>query len=160
MAAVYKCLSCGETLTGEQLGVDGYVAKCPKCGRDMYRSRTADTDLPSPDSVRRRTSGKGNVIIPSRYGSNVASVSFADDVDEDEDSNPLLLPHTPFIVILGFILSFIFAPAGIIISIMGLRLVNQSPKGVRGRGLAIAGIVVGCVNLVLGIILVASGVTG
>ena len=49
--------------------------------------------------------------------------------------------------------AFIFGPAGVILSILGLRLVNDSPPGIRGREMAIAGIALGSVTTVLYFIL-------
>ena len=65
----------------------------------------------------------------------------------------VIVPHTPLIVILGLIFAFVFGPAGVILSILGLRLVNDSPEGIRGREMAIAGIALGSVTTVLYFIL-------
>ena len=54
--------------------------------------------------------------------------------------------------IIGFILAFVIPPAGLIISI--IALIQQSRSKERGRGLAIAGIVVGAVIVVLTIVVV------
>jgi hypothetical protein len=62
-------------------------------------------------------------------------------------------------VVLGFIFSLLplICIAGLIISIMGLNLVNASPKGVRGKGLAIAGIVIGAAMTLITLVLLAGG---
>lgn len=75
--------------------------------------------------------------------------------NEEVDRNPVILPHTPFVVILGFILSFIIPIAGLILSIIGLNLVKNSATGVRGRGLAIAGIVISILMFLVWMALVA-----
>lgn len=156
MGAVYKCLTCGLTLGEEQVGEASNVVKCRKCGRDMYR--TEEGPQPGQGQILMKH-GAGMAVtpaVPSRYGSSAQGVPFEQE-DPDSERNPMIIPHTPFVVILGFILAFMFPPAGIIISIMGLRLVNQSEEGVRGRGLAIAGIVVGSGILLLAIIMNAAG---
>ena len=156
MNSIYKCLSCGQTASSEEIGSARNVAKCRKCGRDMYRIDETDAAESNRLAPGRGATIHRKPVIPSRYAGAVPTGAIEIDYDED-DVNPIILPHTPFVVILGFIFSFIFPIAGIIISIIGLRLVNQSPKEIRGRGLAIAGIVISCVWLVLIIILVASG---
>lgn len=156
MNSIYKCLSCGQTVPTEEIGSARNVAKCSKCGRDMYRIDGTDAAASNRLAPRSGATIHRKPVIPSRYAGAVPTGTVGIDYDED-DVNPIILPHTPFVVILGFIFSFIFPPAGIIISIIGLRLVNQSPKEIRGRGLAIAGIAVGSVLLVLGIILTALG---
>jgi hypothetical protein len=76
-------------------------------------------------------------------------------VDPDQEKS-VIVPHTPLVVILGLIFSFVFPPAGLILSILGLRLVNDSVEGVRGRELAIAGIALGALTTVLMIILLVA----
>lgn len=49
--------------------------------------------------------------------------------------------------IIGFVLSFVFAPAGLILSIIALREVNRSRE--QGKAFAIAGIVISAVALVI-----------
>ena len=56
--------------------------------------------------------------------------------------------------IAGFVLSFIFWPVGLVLSILGLR--NTRRNGTRGRGLAIAGIVISIVNFLLGILVLVT----
>ena len=154
MNSIYKCLSCGQTVPAEEIGSGRNVAKCSKCGRDMYRIDETDAAASNRLALRGGTNIQRRPVIPSRYSGAVQPGTVGIDYDED-DVNPVILPHTPFVVILGFIFSFIFPIAGIIISIIGLRLVNQGPKEIRGRGLAIAGIVIGCVLQALIIILLA-----
>ena len=106
-----------------------------------------------------------STALPSRYGGGGAvsrhSAYDDDDYDEDEDEdyNPILLRHTPFVVILGFIFSFVpyFSIGGLIISIIGYRLVKDNPQGLRGAGLAIAGIAIGSLMTLLFAILVFVG---
>lgn len=145
MNGTYKCLSCGMTMSDEEAGGDGgYVTKCPRCGRDMYRSNEGDQSSSSAPVTRGTAHARMQAAVPSRYaGSGAPSAHYEHDEEFDDDYNPVVLPHTPFVVILGFIFAFIFPPAGLIISIMAFRLVNESAAGVRGRGLAIAGIAVG-----------------
>ncbi len=61
-------------------------------------------------------------------------------------------PHRKWNVmcIVGFILSFIIAPAGLIISIIALVQINKSHE--KSKGMAIAGIVIGAVMTVLSVL--------
>lgn len=54
--------------------------------------------------------------------------------------------------IIGFVLSFVFAPVGLVLSIVALVQINKS--GEQGKPLAIAGIVVGAVITVLVILFI------
>lgn len=56
--------------------------------------------------------------------------------------------------IAGFVLSFFIPLLGLIFSIVGLRKADECGSG---RGLAIAGIVISILDMVLAIIIVASG---
>ena len=98
--------------------------------------------------------------VPSRYRSAGMDQSYGVDMEDEDDDlgpNPLILPHTPLVVILGFIFSIIMGPIGLVISIIALRLVNQSNGALRGRGLAIAGIVIGAITTALYIFARLSG---
>lgn len=59
--------------------------------------------------------------------------------------------------ILGMILSFIVAPAGIIVSAIALNKLKQSGQE-DGKGFAIAGIVIGGVEVLIAIISIACSV--
>ncbi|MFH1400594.1 MAG: DUF4190 domain-containing protein [Nanoarchaeota archaeon] len=59
---------------------------------------------------------------------------------------------TNTLAIVGFILSFVFAFAGLIISIIAYNQIKKS--GEDGRGLALAGIIIGAVFSVLGLLYV------
>jgi len=153
----FKCLSCGYAAQQGEVEGGQNVAKCPKCGRDMYRTRS----VPDGNAPLRPMAGPGGAVrgapvIPSRYGGTPLP-SFDASLPEIDERNTAVLPHTPFIVVLGFIFSFLplICIAGLMISIMGLNLVNSSPKGVRGKSLAIAGIAIGAVMTVLTFILMA-----
>jgi len=157
MNDLFNCLSCGHSASQEELGATGNTAKCPKCGRDMYRSRSGSRYGEGP-LVETRGGARALPAVPSRYGGAGPGASFDDARDEDEDYNPAVLPHTPFVVILGLIFAFlpVICVGGLIISIMALNLVKQSAKGVRGKGLAIAGIVISSLMTLLTIILIAA----
>ena len=58
---------------------------------------------------------------------------------------------TNTLAIVGFILSVFIPIAGLICSIMGLKKVDDC--GGKGKGLAIAGIVISIINWILGIII-------
>jgi hypothetical protein len=163
MSHTYNCLSCGNSATQAEVGTSGAVAPCPQCGRDMYRaqqeiSRSSGQGM----SSGRRGGARTTTALPSRYGGGGGAISSRVDDDDyyedDEDHNPALLKHTPLVVILGFIFSFlpIICVGGLIISIIGFRLVSDNPKGFRGKGLAIAGIALGSLMTLLTIVLIAS----
>ncbi len=159
MDATFQCLSCGLELPEHEVGDAANVAPCPKCGRDMYRKQAA---VPSRYGGGAPAVAGGGVTrsmpaIPSRYGGVAGAEQFVRQ-EEDEDENPIVLPHTPFVVILGLIFSFVplLCFAGVIISFLGFRLVQDSPKGIKGKEMAIAGMVIGGVMSVLTIVLLAS----
>lgn len=58
------------------------------------------------------------------------------------------------IAIVGFVLAFLFWPAGLVCSILGLN--KSKTMGGKGRGLAIAGIIISVVAAIVGILLVVS----
>lgn len=58
--------------------------------------------------------------------------------------------RTNTLAIVGFILSFLFPLAGLIISIIALNQIKAS--GENGKGFAIAGIVISAVFMVLGLL--------
>lgn len=153
MSGLYNCLSCGHTASQAELGAAGATAPCPNCGRDMYRSQENGGLVAGSRGGARTTTA-----LPSRYGGGGGAIGQYHDEDDDyddEDHNPVLLRHTPLVVILGFIFSFLpfVCVGGLVISIMGYRLVDDNPRGLRGKGLAIAGIALGSLMTILSIIL-------
>lgn len=60
--------------------------------------------------------------------------------------------------IVGFILSFLIAPAGLICSIIAVIQINKS--GEKSKGMAVAGIIISAFNLLIGILLVVLFVIG
>ncbi len=162
MDATYQCLSCGLTLPESEAGTTGNVTSCPKCGRDMYRKEPAAAPVPSRFGAGLPAAGgvgvaRSSPALPSRYGGVSGAEQFVRQ-EEDEDENPIVLPHTPFVVILGLIFSFLplICFAGVIISYLGYRLVTDSPKGIRGKEMAIAGMIIGGLMSVLTIYLLAA----
>lgn len=59
---------------------------------------------------------------------------------------------TNTLAILGFVFAFVFAPAGIVLSALGLRQTRQRNEG--GHGLALAGLILSIVFTVLGLLLI------
>lgn len=57
---------------------------------------------------------------------------------------------TNTLAIVGFILAFVINIAGVVVSIIALNQIKQT--GEKGRGLAIAGIIIGALSLIIGII--------
>jgi hypothetical protein len=118
----------------------------------MYLAKPGDAAAKRGGLAKAGSSGLAGVApaIPSRYAGVVGTKFMPTDPDLEKS---VIVPHTPLIVILGLIFAFIFGPAGVILSILGLRLVNDSPPGIRGREMAIAGIALGSVTTVLYFIL-------
>ena len=152
MAATYNCLSCGRTLPADQVPPGAATVRCPSCGRDMYRSEPSGASPGGELVLGPRSQASVQPAVPSRYRSAGMDSPYGMELEDEDDEfgpNPLIRPHTPFVVILGFIFSIIMGPIGLVISIIGLRLVNQSKGTLRGRGLAIAGIVIGALMTAL-----------
>lgn len=53
------------------------------------------------------------------------------------------------LAVIGFVLAFVFCPAGLVVSLIALR--STSRTGERGKGLAIAGTVVSLVFIAIGV---------
>ena len=58
----------------------------------------------------------------------------------------------------GFVLSFLFWPAGLVLSILALKKIGREGGG--GRGLAIAGVVISSCAAVFGILFVLATMAG
>jgi hypothetical protein len=74
------------------------------------------------------------------------------------DPTPQKLPLHG-LALTGFILAFVFAPVGLILSIVAKKQINASGGTLGGGGLATGGIIVGiifCVILVLNIAVIAA----
>jgi peptidyl-prolyl cis-trans isomerase B (cyclophilin B) len=54
------------------------------------------------------------------------------------------------LAIVGFILAFVFNIAGLVVSLIALSQVKKT--GERGRGLALAGVIISIVSIIFGII--------
>jgi len=54
------------------------------------------------------------------------------------------------LAIVGFILAFVFNIAGLIVSLIALSKIKKT--GERGRGLAIAGVIISIVSIIFGIV--------
>jgi len=61
-------------------------------------------------------------------------------------------PPTSTLAVVGLVLAFLAAPVGVVLSVLGLRETRGGARG--GRGLAVAGIVIGSVITVLGLVAV------
>jgi hypothetical protein len=70
---------------------------------------------------------------------------YGDHGDYDE---PYQQPRTNTMAVLGLVFAFVFSPLGLVFSAIGLRQVER--RWERGRGLAIAGLVVSILMLVIG----------
>src|SRR5580704_7892796 len=65
---------------------------------------------------------------------------------------PVAAARTSGMAIAGFVLSFFCGILGLIFSILGLSQCNRSNGAVKGKGLAIAGMVISIVTLVGGML--------
>lgn len=75
-------------------------------------------------------------------------------VNQDKLANDQQKTATNTIAIVGFVLSFFIGLAGLICSIIGL---NKAPQyNGKGKGLAIAGIVISCLSMILSLSLFAN----
>jgi hypothetical protein len=54
------------------------------------------------------------------------------------------------LAIVGFVLAFVINVAGLVVSIIALSQIKRT--GERGRGLALAGVIIGAASIVIGII--------
>ncbi|GAB4150736.1 MAG: hypothetical protein Tsb009_25710 [Planctomycetaceae bacterium] len=161
MSAMYNCLSCGHSATAAELNNPGVVAPCPQCGRDMYREQESGGGLSRQRGVpaRGRGGARTSTALPSRYGGSTVSRYDADDdydeYDDDDSYNSVMKPYIPFFAYLGLIASFVpfICIAGLIFSVMAYRMIDENPKGLRGKGVAIAGIALGSLMTLLTIIL-------
>jgi hypothetical protein len=57
------------------------------------------------------------------------------------------------LAIVGFILAFVFNIAGLVVSLIALSKIKKT--GERGRGLAIAGVIISIASIIFGIIYIA-----
>jgi Tfp pilus assembly protein PilE len=65
---------------------------------------------------------------------------------------PGIATRTSGLAIAGFVCAFFCSLLGLILSILGLSEINKSNGAVKGKGLAIAGIIISCLSVVLGIL--------
>lgn len=66
---------------------------------------------------------------------------------------PAMVPmsqKTNTMAIVGFVLSFIFSIAGLIVSIIAMNQIKQTGEG--GRGLALAGVIISAISIAFAII--------
>ncbi|GAA4266092.1 DUF4190 domain-containing protein [Frondihabitans peucedani] len=55
------------------------------------------------------------------------------------------------LAIVGFVLAFVFSLAGLIVSIIALTQIKRT--GERGRGLALAGVIISALSLIIAIVI-------
>lgn len=65
---------------------------------------------------------------------------------------------TSILAILGLVLAFLLAPVGLVLSVLALPKTGRGRQ--KGRGLAIAGVIVSIFNMILGIVLIAAIIQG
>ncbi len=70
---------------------------------------------------------------------------------------PPVEPQTNTLALVGFILSFLMAPVGVVLSIVGLTQIKKEPLRYKGKELAIAGIIIGGIITCLPIIFLILG---
>lgn len=70
--------------------------------------------------------------------------------DQQPAQQPAQQAPVSVLAVVGLVLALVFAPAGVVLSVMGLRETRDGARS--GRGLAVAGVVVGSVITVLAIV--------
>ena len=125
------CPLCGKNL-------DDDAVFCPYCGTKVSGSAPESPSAPKNDSDDFFSAPPPPVYDSRSYYS-------------PQPSTPA---KTNTLALVGFILSFFSALAGLICSLIGLKQCNQRGEG--GRGLAIAGIVISSVSIALRFVLISS----
>ncbi len=69
---------------------------------------------------------------------------------------PYAQAKTNGLAIAGFVLSFFISLVGLVLSIIALNQINKSNGMQKGKGLAIAGIIIGALGMVFGALAFAS----
>ncbi|MBI5477970.1 MAG: DUF4190 domain-containing protein [Deltaproteobacteria bacterium] len=70
----------------------------------------------------------------------------------DAAAYPYLAPKTSAMAVIGFILAFLCNFVGLVLSIIALVRINNSKGQLRGKSLAIAGIILSAIFFVVGIV--------
>jgi len=70
--------------------------------------------------------------------------------------SPYTQPKTNGLAIAGFVCAFLISIVGLVLSIIALNQINNSNGMQKGKGLAIAGIIIGALNIVGNIFLFSS----
>jgi hypothetical protein len=85
---------------------------------------------------------------PASYRDDGYAAYGNDEYDHGDYDGPYGRPRTNTMAVLGLVFAFVFSPLGLIFSAIGLRQVKRRRE--RGRGLAIAGLVVSVFLLAMG----------
>lgn len=141
------CPKCGKE-------VDATSIFCPHCGAKM-KEETATAAVPetpkaadAPKPVQKDEFFED--VRPAQKAPSPAPRP-VQTAQPAQPQQPAKNEGTNSLAVVGFILSFFFALAGLICSIIGLRQCKQY-KDNNGRGLAIAGIVISSISLFLSFI--------
>ncbi len=118
------------------------MAFCPRCAAPNIDTAVACAACGAPLSA-----APGAPVPPiAGLGPGPATPSF----------DASLAPRTNGLAIAGFVTSILCGVVGLILSIVAYNQCKKSNGQLKGEGLAIAGIIIGGVNIVLGIILRAA----
>ena len=133
------CPKCGKEIDAES-------AFCPHCGAKVNEAAAAQKPA-QKDEFFEDVRTANNVPPPSPKPAQTQQPA-----RPAQPQQPAKNEGTNTLAVVGFILSFFFALAGLICSIIGLRQCKQY-KDDNGKGLAIAGIVISALSLFVSFIL-------
>jgi len=132
--------------------------KCPNCGNEINNNETFCTSCGSRvDGTVQTPTG---VPLSNQDNNTIQNNNQQPSVQQTESSQTNKMALAGFITsIVGFIVAtIIIAPVATILSAIGLSQINKT--GEKGKGLAIAGVIIGIVSIILVIIGYATGIIG
>lgn len=142
------CPKCGKE-------VDAESTFCPHCGAKMKEDPVAATVPDTPKATDAPKPVQKDEFFEDVRPAQKAPSPAPRPVQTPQSAQPqqtATKDGSNTLAIVGFILSFFFATAGLICSIIGLRQCKQY-KDNNGRGLAIAGIVISSISLFVSFII-------
>lgn len=133
---------------------------CPNCGSEVQDGASFCTScggkLPQDESLNQENSGDSIFGFEDQSTNSNPTYNnqntYQNQTTNQNQNNAQVEPQkTNSMCLVGFILSFFFSLIGIIVSCVGLSQLKKNPNE-KGKGMAIAGIVIGSVGLVFQII--------
>ncbi len=137
------CQNCGNKL-------DDDAKFCPKCG-----TKTSETSIPAPQGEKDEFFKDATPPSPA-YQQPYQQAQYQQPAPQQPYYAQQPVNKTNTLAIVGFVLSFFVAIAGLICSIIGLKQCNQTKEG--GKGLAIAGVVISSVSMAIFFLLFMFGI--